>query len=232
MTGGSAGDHPASNCPSVAAVAGLAREVEGLRRRLNELTDLPGRVAEVAELVAQLAEHAAATSSRGSRREAGGTVSWLAFPTGPDQSRDAEAVLGRLVGWVAAVYLRYADAAAGLPDCWLWHPDVVEELLWLYHAWLIVYRPDAATAAVGDWHDRQRPGVVHRIRDYAARCALKTHQAGGEHAAPAPTVVMAEMVPTIAAWWTTGRQQPGPAPTDEQVAAVYEAWRRRPRGTL
>jgi hypothetical protein len=216
----------------MAAVAGLAREVEGLRRRLEELTDLPGRVAEVAELVARLAEHAAtATKARGSRRESGRTVSWLGFPAGPDRTGDAEAVLARLVGWVARVYLRYADAAAGLPDCWLWHPEVVEELLWLYLAWVAAYRDDAPPTAVGDWHDRQRPGVVHRIRDYASRCALKTHQAGGEHATSAPTVVMAEVVPTIAAWWTTGRQQPGPAPTDEQVAIAYNRW-RRPRSTL
>jgi len=53
---------------------------------------------------------------------------------------------------MGAMYLRYPDAAATLPDCWLWHPDLVEELLWLSHAWTAAYQgPDASVALAGDW---------------------------------------------------------------------------------
>ena len=51
-----------------------------------------------------------------------------------------------LAGWVAGIYLRYLDAAQSLPECWLWHPEVVEELLWLHTAWLHAYRPAATLA--------------------------------------------------------------------------------------
>jgi hypothetical protein len=29
------------------------------------------------------------------------------------------------------IFLRYPDGAGALPECWLYHPDVVEELTWL-----------------------------------------------------------------------------------------------------
>ena len=48
----------------------------------------------------------------------------------PDQPPRSPATLAELGEWLRVVYLRYPDAASGLPECWLWHPDVVEELLW------------------------------------------------------------------------------------------------------
>ncbi len=50
---------------------------------------------------------------------------------------------GTLGPWVSGVYLRYSDAVNAFPDCWMWHPDVVEELLWLHRAWLSAYDPEA-----------------------------------------------------------------------------------------
>ena len=87
---------------------------------------------------------------------------------------EAEAVLARLTGWLAGVYLRYADAARTVPACWLWHPEVVEELPWPRQAWLAAYAdPDAPVSLAADWHDRLRPGVVRRIRDYAGMCSIE-----------------------------------------------------------
>src|SRR5262249_47018486 len=78
-------------------------------------------------------------------------------------TRDAAGLLDKLAAWVGAVYLRYSDAVSGFPECWMWHPDVVEELLWLHHGWLAAYSPGASRTAVGERHDPQRPGGGGRI---------------------------------------------------------------------
>ena len=45
------------------------------------------------------------------------------------------------------------------------------------HAWSAAYQgPQASVALVGDWHDRQRPGVVRRIRQSAGSCSIENHQ--------------------------------------------------------
>jgi hypothetical protein len=71
----------------------------------------------------------------------------------PDELDTAQQLLAGLVDWMARIYLRYPDAAAGLPDCWAWHPDVVEELLWLWlwQAWLRpTHDQNAAVSAAAD----------------------------------------------------------------------------------
>ena len=157
--------------------AALAREIDALRQSIDKLRGLPGRVDHLAETVRQLADTVNATTTT-----AGGVASWLDLPA---EVKTAHAVLGELLAWMQVVYLRYPDAAAGLPDCWLWHPDVVEELLWLMQAWLDAYRDDkAAVSLAGDWHDRYRPGVVRRITTSAGRCSLENHQPRDGHPLP------------------------------------------------
>jgi hypothetical protein len=158
--------------------------------------------------------------------------SWVPTEPGRDPSdsraaRDAWQLLDQLSEWVARVYLRYSDAR--LPDCWLWHPDVVEELLWLHAAWKAAYHPDAPNHAVGDWHDRQRPGVACRIKDYAGLCSLEAHLSHGECHIPARTAPAADAAHEIAGWWATGRDDPGPVPTEQQLAAAAERMRRSRR---
>src|SRR6266516_3913359 len=134
-------------------LAGLAREFEQLYRDMRELRGVSRRVDELATSVAQLADTLGAAKPSGPSQVA---PTWLDLGTGPRPSStaaDGEEILRMLSGWVAGVYLRYSDAR--LPDCWLWHPDVVEELLWLHAAWIAAYDPDAPVGAVGDWHDRQ-----------------------------------------------------------------------------
>jgi hypothetical protein len=207
-----------------AVVAGLARELEMLRRRIDHLAALPRRVDDLAHLFARLAD-----TTANSRGKATGSVapSWLDHPADPGRpvessraARDAEALLAKLTGWVAGVYLRYTDARQ-LPDCWLWHPDVIEELLWLHAAWLAAHHPDAPASAVGDWHDRQRPGVARRIKDYAGLCSLEAHRPGGERHAPAPVAPTADAALVIASWWAVARDQPAPSPSAEQLDAAH-----------
>jgi hypothetical protein len=224
-------DSPAEQLPVASSestdgpeVAGLAREVEVLRR---DLRSLGARVEQMASVLAGLAESKAPT--RGGTHAAE-TPSWLDAPSDPGRpaensraARDAERLLANLASWVGGIYLRYSDAR-GLPECWLWHPDVVEELLWLHGAWLDAHRPDVPVNAVGDWHDRQRPGVVKRIREFAGFCSLESHLPGREMHGRAPAASVADAVPVIAAWWAVARTDPAPVPSDEQIAA------RRPRG--
>jgi hypothetical protein len=124
-------------------VRALTRDIEQLRRQVVQL--------------AQAVEDGA----RPKPAKGTGALTWLDMA---GTSRDPDAVLTKLARFVEVVYLRYSDAAKSFPDCWLWHPDVVEELLWLSDAWLAAYKPGAPGHMVGDWHDRQRPGVVRRIR--------------------------------------------------------------------
>jgi hypothetical protein len=192
-------------------VAGLAREVDGLRRAVDPLRDVGGRVDDLAQLVGQLADALAALTARPGTTPA---PSWLTLPTEP---ATVERVLAELCAWLHAVYLRYTDAAASLPECWLWHADVVEELLWLMHAWCAAYQGRSASVALaGDWHDRQRPGVVRRIRGVAGSCSPEKHMTRtGWDQTPTGAVAVPglDAVTAIAAWWAERRDDPAPEPT-------------------
>jgi hypothetical protein len=221
---GANGTANGSGYASASSVAALAREIEAMRGELGELLAIPARLDELASLVAQLAEATAAACPP----SAAGVISWLALP--PDATT-AHEVLAELFDWLHQVYLRYPDAAAGLPECWLWHPDVVEELLWLQHAWRAAYHDEhAAVSLAGDWHDRYRPGVVRRITNAAGRCSLDNHQPRAERPplGGAVAVPLADALEPIASWWATHRNSPGPLPTPEQLATA--AHHQRPRG--
>jgi len=182
-------------------------------------------MAELAELVATVGETAAAAPAK---REAAAAPSWLTLA---ESVEDAQTVLTDLVGWLGDVYVRYADAARGLPQCWLWHPEVVEELLWLMCAWLAAYRDhDASVKAVADWHDRLRPGVVRRISEnYAKSCSVENHLA--HRALPPARVPLPGAAEQIVTWWATSRRESAPVPTQVQLdEAVAEANRARPGG--
>jgi len=208
------------DCPHSSAVAGLAREVESLRRTMATADE----VDRLAWVVADLAEAVDSTTGGAPMR----VPSWLAIE---DDEQTTRPVLEDLVGWMGTVYLRFADAARTLPECWLWHPDVVEELVWLMHAWLAAYQGDTAgVRAVGDWHDRHRPGVVRRIGDYARACSLENHLP--DRATTAPIVPVRDAAAAIALWWAQARDDRAPAPTDDQmVAAAAEARRARTGGS-
>jgi hypothetical protein len=202
------------------ALAGVASEVEALRKRAEPLHRLPGRVEQLATLVDKLATDLAEFMNRSSPVA---IPSWLMLPTDPEAVRN---VLAELVAWLERVYLRYPDGAAALPECWLWHPDVVEELLWLQHAWLAAYQgSNASVALAGDWHDRYRPGVVRRIKAHAGNCSLENHT----DPQPPHTAPLAEATSPIAGWWAEHRDQAAPEPTEDHFAAVLP--RRRLGGT-
>ncbi len=192
------------------AVAALAREIDGLRRTLDPLREVGARVDDLALLIGQLGDKVGALSQRPAPAPA---PSWLLLPADPAA---VEQVLGELCAWLHAVFLRYPDGVTALPECWLRHPDVVEELLWLMHAWCAAYQGKTASVqGAGDWHDRQRPGVVRRLKLSAGSCSIERHQTRedwDQHPTGAVAVPGTEATAAIAEWWASHRDDPAPEP--------------------
>ena len=140
--------------------------------------------------------------------------SWL---DAPGTGRDLAQHLDRLNSWLRRIYLWFAE----LPECWLWHPVVLQELSVLMAIWDAAHAPGAPIHALGDWHDRYRPRVTERIAVYTKGCALERHQREQRPAAEPPN---ADQVDVIARWWATAWTQPAPAP----AAALIE--RRQANG--
>jgi hypothetical protein len=186
--------------------AAATREVEKLGSQFRELA---GSFAELAHLVAD----SGALDPVASR-------AWLQV-SDPDDARE---ILAILVPWVEVVYLRYPGAA--LPACWAWHPWVIEELWWLRGAHVEAYsskRP--AWGKAGDWHDRQRPGVVRRIKEELGTCALELHQPGGSEEPRAFAAPLARHLEQIADAWTSTGLPAEPTPEQVEEAKEYEAAR-------
>lgn len=207
-------EHP--NYASAEAVAGLAREVEALRRGIEPMRGLAGQVEDLARVVGELAHKVMASTAR---RPVTAAPSWLDLP--PDM-QTAQNVLADLVSWLGEVYLRYGDAARSFPDCWLWHPDVVEELLALMTSWRAAYHSDTATAwNAGDWHDRYRPGTVRRIKAVAGTCSLDNHLPRADRPTGArPVVPLADALDEIGEWWAAHRDSTPPQPSEDQLDAA------------
>jgi hypothetical protein len=206
--------------PPADAIAALARQVErletkvdsyGLDRLRNSVHDLATTVAGLAEELAELVNSSDAAENP--------PPSWL-WPAEPINVEEAAGLLAQTNRWAARVYLRYRDAE--LPECWLWHPEVIEELLWLRAAWISAYGgPMASAQRVADWHDRQRPGVVRRVCAAAGSCSLREHF----EQPPTPAVPAADAAPAIAAWWVTPSVRM-PTPTSDQLRFADAAHRR------
>ncbi|GAB2580316.1 hypothetical protein [Kribbella endophytica] len=220
-------DHEDPGVAAQRAVAGLARTVEALSRDVQamkgglrnvasagELTRLAKVVTELGEVLTQAP--AKRTSSGADTDEAAPAVrSWLVLA---EDEAAVQTVLSELLPWLQTVYLRYKDGRESLPVCWLWHPEIVEELLWLMDAWTAAFHgQEASLKLAGDWHDRQRPGVAKRVTGYGEGCSVLAHR---EHAGqPAVTVPLMNDADPFVTWWATGRDQHGPTPTPEQVKA-------------
>ncbi len=205
-TGNGNGNGNGSGAEPDPRVLALSRTVERTARRVGELDGMLRRLA--ADVLAIAKTQTADRPGRGQREADGpGVRSWL-LADDPDQARTDVA---DLVEWLWRVYLRYQDAA--LPSCWLWHPDVVEELWWLRQAHADALHPESGSwRAVADWHDRQRPNVVRRLRPLVNKCELSLHTPGQEQGGPSALVPLAGHAAAVAYAWTTtpGRQLPPP----------------------
>lgn len=137
--------------------------------------------------------------------------SWLLV----SDAQVARDLLDDLCRWLDAVYLRFQGVE--LPTCWAWHPDVVDELLWLRAAHVAAYSGRGWESRAGLWHQQQRPGVVERIRTAVGTCDLASHVSGGPKPVVAPLAVHLDAVADH--WVTYGLP---PKPTDEQLQQATE----------
>lgn len=177
---------------------------------------LARRVAELESMFARLTEQ---IRPGGPERDAASRVrSWLLV----DNDETARGDLDDLTEWLDAVYLRYPGTS--LPGCWQRHPHVVEELLtlrWLHHE---AYRGrQASWQRVADWHERYRPGVVHRLSEALRSCELSLHVPGGKEGRPSPTAPLRSSNHEIASTWATERRVKPPTPGELAEADQYEA---------
>ncbi|ADB31267.1 hypothetical protein Kfla_2188 [Kribbella flavida DSM 17836] len=209
---------------ALAAVSALSREFEAMRRDHAAMkkglrnTASATQVTQLAQAVTDLGEAMRKAPAAGKKDEAEPVPSWLNLPL--DDPEPAQQLLGDLIAWMRDIYLRYGDARKSLPACWMWHGEIVEELVWLMFAWTAAYQgPQAQVRLAGDWHDRQRPGVTKRIETYADGCDLLAHrdQTPGSTTVSVPLVEAAD---DIVAWWTERRNEPGPVPTREQITTT------------
>lgn len=204
-----------------------------LERALRKLGRLDTQVAQLADQVVALGPDIAPPAGETPERVAGGPVgpgvrAWLLA----DDPAQAAADLDDLTRWVWRVYLWYPDAA--LSSCWLWHPEVLEELWWLRLAHADAYDPkNGSVLRMGDWHDRQRPGVARRVRTVLGKCDLTRHAAVNgrpvEITPPGPPA-MAGHAHAVATVWAAGAgldavRATGPEPTADQLAEA-DAYQR------
>ena len=206
-------------------VVALARAVDRAVRRVERLDTAVAQLAADVTVLARALDARVHPSGGASSTDTGerGMRSWLLA----DDHDQAVADLADLAVWMDAVYLRYRDAT--VPSCWLWHPEVVEELWWLRQAHADAYHPETGSwLRVGDWHDRQRPGVVRRIIRAVGSCELALHltdpthpgrlTGASDHVTPPAPAPLTSAVARVAAAWTAARATPEP-----DVAQLAEA---------
>lgn len=215
-------------------VRALARVLERTGRKV---TALDGHVRQLAADVARLASLAAhpdqtsaptgtsaGTASDPAPGAAGGDESrpgvrcWLLA----DDPELAVADLADLIDWLDRVFLRYPDAS--LAACWLWHPHVIEELWWCRQAHADAYHPETGSwLRVGDWHDRQRPGVARRVFAVLAKCDLTLHASAQPHGRPPAVAPLATHAGQIAHYWAASPgARPEPSPAQYVEAAAWQ----------
>ena len=204
-------------------VAALGREVERVARRVDNMELLLRQLAADVAGLARVLEPSSPEDGEDDDTGTGAVRSWL---LGEDAAQ-ARTDIADLVTWLGAIYLRYQHAV--LPSCWAWHPAVVEELWWLRQAHRAAYEAEGASwRDAGDWHDRQRPGVVKRIGAAIGGCDLARHAVNGDRRAAAqPVAPLAGAADQIATTWTEHRTAPEPTPEQTHEANQHDQEQHR-----
>jgi hypothetical protein len=210
------------------AVRDLARTVERALRKLQTLDEQVGQLTD--QITAVYGTHDAPVPTADAEPGVAepGVRSWLLA----DDPAQAAADLDDLAAWVWRVYLWFPDG--WLSSCWLWHPEVIEELWWLRvaHAEAFDAKTGSSTRA-GDWHERQRPGVARRVRAVLAKCELSRHAPVGGRGidvTPPGPPALARHAGAVALVWAAGAEleavrAAGPEPTPEQLTEA-DAYQR------
>jgi hypothetical protein len=193
------------------------RKVEGLEKNVNQLAADVTRLAGV--FTGDHRPGGDPTGGETGEQGAGGPPTVRSWLLGGDPEQ-AVTDLADLIEWLDRIYLRYPGTE--LAACWLWHPHVIEELWWLRRAHAAAYHPeDGSWVRVGDWHDRQRPGVVRRVREAIGKCDLSLHTPGKPQGRPPQVAPLAAHAAQIAAAWAADSSRPEPTMAQLDEAAAY-----------
>ena len=210
------------------AVRDLARTVERALRKLQTLDEQVGQLTDQITAVHGAHDAPAPTVDEEPGAAGPGVRSWLLA----DDPAQAAADLDDLASWVWRVYLWFPDG--WLSSCWLWHPEVIEELWWLRVAHAEAFDAETGSSTrAGDWHERQRPGVARRVRAVLAKCELSRHAPVGGRGidvTPPGPPALARHAGAVAEVWTAGAgldavRAAGPEPTPEQLTEA-DAYQR------
>lgn len=163
--------------------------------------DLPERVEVLERHVDALVQVCDALTAQ---RDPSRVRSWLL----EDDEEAARLTLEDLAGWLSSVWVKYPDGQ--LPECWLYHPAIIEELIAQMGSHRACFRKGGTPQAFANWHDR-RPGAAERIRRYATSCTLDLHQPGEQFdPAVVPTVPRLQDISVVAGQWTSTGTPPYP----------------------
>jgi len=178
---------------AVEQTARLANVPDDLRALRDHLAGIPSDIeARLDRLAGQIAAIALGDSA-----ESGPPVSWFDV-TDADV---AERMLTELADWVKRVVRRYPESRQ-LGNCWMHHPELVEQLIVLRLLWMRAYRnPDGQVEKAAEWQDRWLPGFFGRIREKCQGFGTGVHQLDAQARMAADDQRQIDRIPKYARWW-------------------------------
>jgi hypothetical protein len=229
---------------------GVGDQVDTLRAQLGEvavqlvtMSSTVNALAGVAQQVAALSQQVTELAARlgGDEEEPAPTrpalPSWFEV-----EAEQAQQMLADLVGWVDTILVRYSVARDALMPCWMFHGEIVEDLLWLRAAWMAAHRdPSAKPHHAADFHDRWMPAVMGRLKRQlgAGMCNFNNHRDGpGEyrlrdeqHPEVRVPATDPQIVDGYARWWVQYRGRtdvapPGLPAEQPRVPRSQQQWSR------
>jgi hypothetical protein len=173
-------------------------EVEALR---GEVATLSGVVAELGGMVQDLAGDIVRFVAQG---DPSAVRSWIAV----DDPELGRLMLADLAEWLSSVWVRFPGPA--LPECWAYHPYVVEELWVVMNLHRACFRKGGTWQNLADWLKTYRPAAAERIQKEVGSCELTEHEPGADldpvDWASVPEADLSE----VADYWTGHRRAPYP----------------------
>lgn len=160
-----------SESSNEAALARLARQVDGLAYDVKGLTGLTVEVESQRRAISDLTAAVRLSSTAKTSAEIA-VPSWVTI-TDP---MEAVPLLGEVAAWVRDVWSAYYAVEA----CWPLHPAVVADLDATRRVWLAAHAEGAAVADAAAWHDRWAPGTARRLAAHLRACSKDA----GTHVAP------------------------------------------------
>ena len=141
------------------------------------LRDLGRRIDEAGDGGALVAGPSAGIAAAAAGRP-GTPVHWWGFDLTDATSRHAhDTQLAGLTGFVTWLLSRFTKLASVLPECWVQHPALVEELTALWSAHATTYAPTAVGTDPLRWHEALF-NATHRLSYHNdTGCSYSSHQA-------------------------------------------------------